>query len=145
MNRLVIIYASVIIAGIFAKDMYRAYKNKEYMEKINQLEKECDYLKKELDNALVVKEILYKKVDIVDIQDSEPSPYGSCDEDNEETNEDNGETNEDNETNEDIDNQLIKSESDNSVEELIADDALNDKGGNGDNVEESTESTESTE
>ena len=42
-----------------------------------------------------------------------------------------------------IDNQLIKSESENSVEELVVDDTLNDNSDNGDNVEDSTGSTES--
>ena len=131
MNRVVIMCSSAIITGIFAMDMYREYKQSVYLIKINNLEKQCESLKKELESALIVKQVLEETVDIDDIslnndiQDSEPSPYGSCDEDGYEDGDEN-------------DNKLIKSESENSVEELTVSYVLDDNENN-ENNEESTE------
>jgi len=134
MNRVVLMCSSAIITGIFAMDMYREYKQSVYLIKINNLEKQCESLKKELESALVVKQVLEETDEIVnineldlnnDIQDSEPSPYGSCDEDGD--NEDNDE------------DKLFKSESENSVEELTVSYVLDDNENN-ENNEESTES-----
>ena len=132
MNRVVLMCSSAIITGIFAMDMYREYKQSVYLIKINNLEKQCESLKKELESALVVKQVLEETDEIVnineldlDIQDSEPSPYGSCDEDGDE--DDNNE------------DKLFKSESENSVEELTVSYVLDDNEKN-ENNEESTES-----
>ena len=129
MNRLIIMCSSAIITGIYAIDLYREYRNKEYIDKINNLEKQCESLKKELESSLVVKQVLEETDEIVnineldlDIQDSEPSPYGSCEEDGEEDGE------EDN-----TDEALLNSESDTSVEELSVSNVI-------ENNEESTES-----
>ena len=129
MNRVVIMCSSAIITGIYAIDLYREYRNKEYIEKINNLEKQCESLKKELESALVVKQVLEETDEIVnineldlDIQDSEPSPYGSCEEDGEEDGDDDN-----------TDEALLNSESDTSVEELSVSNVI-------ENNEESTES-----
>ena len=125
MNRLIIMCSSAIITGIYAIDLYREYRNKEYIDKINNLEKQCESLKKELESALVVKQVLEETDEIVnineldlDIQDSEPSPYGSCEEDGDDDN---------------TDEALLNSESDTSVEELSVSNVI-------ENNEESTES-----
>jgi hypothetical protein len=125
--------SSAIITGIYAIDLYREYRNKEYIDKINNLEKQCESLKKELESSLVVKHVLEETDEIVnineldlDIQDSEPSPYGSCEEDGEE---DGGDDNTDDNT----DEALLNSESDTSVEELSVSNVI-------ENNEESTES-----
>ena len=138
MNRVVIMCSSAIITGIYAIDLYREYRNKEYIEKINNLEKQCESLKKELESSLVVKQVLEETDEIVnineldlDIQDSEPSPYGSCEEDGEEDGDDDN-------TDDNTDEALLNSESDTSVEELSVSNVIEDN-------EESTESTESTE
>ena len=129
MNRLIIMCSSAIITGIYAIDLYREYRNKEYIDKINNLEKQCESLKKELESALVVKQVLEETDEIVnineldlDIQDSEPSPYGSCEEDGEEDGDDDN-----------TDEALLNSESDTSVEELSVSNVIEDN-------EESTES-----
>ena len=134
MNRVVIMCSSAIITGIYAIDLYREYRNKEYIEKINNLEKQCESLKKELESALVVKQVLEETDEIVnineldlDIQDSEPSPYGSCEEDGDDDN-----TN-DNTDDDNTDEALLNSESDTSVEELSVSNVI-------ENNEESTES-----
>lgn len=129
MNRLIIMCSSAIITGIYAIDLYREYRNKEYIDKINNLEKQCESLKKELESSLVVKQVLEETDEIVnineldlDIQDSEPSPYGSCEEDGEEDGDDDN-----------TDEALLNSESDTSVEELSVSNVIEDN-------EESTES-----
>ena len=129
MNRLIIMCSSAIITGIYAIDLYREYRNKEYIDKINNLEKQCESLKKELESSLVVKQVLEETDEIVnineldlDIQDSEPSPYGSCEEDGEEDGDDDN-----------TDEALLNSESDTSVEELSVSNVI-------ENNEESTES-----
>ena len=129
MNRVVIMCSSAIITGIYAIDLYREYRNKEYIDKINNLEKQCESLKKELESSLVVKQVLEETDEIVnineldlDIQDSEPSPYGSCEEDGEEDGDDDN-----------TDEALLNSESDTSVEELSVSNVI-------ENNEESTES-----
>tara|TARA_B110000967_G_C18877905_1_gene559432 strand:+ start:1169 stop:1543 length:375 start_codon:yes stop_codon:yes gene_type:complete len=121
--------SSAIITGIYAIDLYREYRNKEYIDKINNLEKQCESLKKELESSLVVKQVLEETDEIVnineldlDIQDSEPSPYGSCEEDGEEDGDDDN-----------TDEALLNSESDTSVEELSVSNVI-------ENNEESTES-----
>ena len=133
MNRVVIMCSSAIITGIYAIDLYREYRNKEYIDKINNLEKQCESLKKELESSLVVKQVLEETDEIVnineldlDIQDSEPSPYGSCEEDGEEDGDDDN-------TDDNTDEALLNSESDTSVEELSVSNVI-------ENNEESTES-----
>ena len=133
MNRLIIMCSSAIITGIYAIDLYREYRNKEYIDKINNLEKQCESLKKELESSLVVKQVLEETDEIVnineldlDIQDSEPSPYGSCEEDGEEDGDDDN-------TDDNTDEALLNSESDTSVEELSVSNVIEDN-------EESTES-----
>lgn len=144
MNRVVIMCSSAIITGIYAIDLYREYRNKEYIDKIDKLEKDCEYLKKELESALVVKHVLEETAEAVnineldldiDIQDSEPSPYGSCEEEGDDNENGDNNTDENNTDENNTDEVLLNSESDTSVEELSVSNVIEDN-------EESTESTE---
>ena len=129
MNRFILTFTSVIIGGIFAIDIYRAYKNKEYIDRINKLENNFDDLKKEFESVIVSKQNLPEKVDIIHVppRESEPSPYGWLDEKyNEEYDEGNGEGNGNddrkicNSASVNSIDSINSNKSNNSVEELVA-------------------------
>ena len=144
MDRILLAGSSAIVTGLFAVNIYRdMYKRDAEVNqlRVDELEKKYELLEAKLnekemkEKEMKEKEMKEKKeTQFIDIdpsfthQDSEPSPYGSCDEDNDD----------------EIDNKVIKNvvealllnsenerieedkSSDDSVEELVSPENTND-------------------